>query len=171
VSIIESLTKVVDPLAAQQQEAERERLRRAAREAAAGPPPGFECRVCGYLGGEPRYCPRCLAETMRPSDKPPPVHPEGQEPAPVVMPIEGTLDLHTVRPADAAEVLDEYLEECAARGIFELRVVHGKGTGRLRGMVETHLGRSPLVASFRPADETAGGWGATLVTLRRETSK
>jgi DNA-nicking Smr family endonuclease len=82
------------------------------------------------------------------------------------MPLDGTLDLHTVRPSEAPEVLTEYLEACVAAGIFAVRVVHGKGTGKLRHAVEVCLGRSPLVASFRTADESAGGWGATLVSLR-----
>ena len=137
----------------------------------AGPPPTFECRVCGYVGAAGRYCPHCLADTMRPSDRPlaAPAAEEEEEPEPpaVVMPIEGALDLHTVRPAEAAELLEEYLEECARRGILEVRVIHGKGTGKLRRLVERQLARSPLVASFRLADETAGGWGATLVRLRR----
>jgi hypothetical protein len=170
VSILESLTKLVDPVAARAQEAERERLRTPARQSPAGPPPTFECRVCGYLGPEPSFCPTCLAETMRPSDRTAPAPaqaPASEPPPPVVIPIDGTLDLHTVRPADAAEILDEYLQACAERGLHEVRVVHGKGTGQLRRLVETRLGRSSLVASFRPADETAGGWGATLVTLRR----
>jgi hypothetical protein len=167
VSIIESVTKLVDPIAAREQQAERDRLRAQPR-TAAGAPPTFECRVCGYLGPEPSFCPDCLAETMRRSDKTAPApEAEPEEAAPVVMPLDGTLDLHTVRPSDAPEVLAEYLEACAAAGIFELRVVHGKGTGKLRQAVEVCLGRSPLVASFRTADETAGGWGATLVSLRR----
>ena len=166
-SIIESLTKLVDPVAAREQDAERERLRARPGRSDAGAPPTFECRVCGYLGPEPSFCPDCLAETMRPSGKTAPARPPQEEAAPVVMPIEGTLDLHTVRPADAAEMLGAYLEGCAERGLFEVRVVHGKGTGKLRRTVEACLGRSPLVATFRPADETAGGWGATLVTLRR----
>jgi DNA-nicking Smr family endonuclease len=88
------------------------------------------------------------------------------DPAPVVMPINGTLDLHTVRPDEIGELLPEYLRECAARGVLEVRVVHGKGTGALRRMVHALLSRSPLVAGYRTADEAAGGWGATLVTLR-----
>jgi Smr domain-containing protein len=168
VSIIESLTKLVDPVAAREREAERERLRSQPRKTASGPPPTFECRVCGHLGPEPSFCPDCLAETMRPSDKTAPAAPgPTDDPPPVEIPIDGTLDLHTVRPADAAEILAEYMEACLERGIFEVRVVHGKGTGKLRRTVESCLGRSPLVAAFRPADETAGGWGATLVTLRR----
>jgi hypothetical protein len=169
VAIIESLTKLVDPLAARAREAERERLRGQSGRTAAGPPRTFECRVCGYLGPEPSFCPTCLAETMRPSDKPLPddAPPAPEPPAPVAMPIDGTLDLHTVRPSDAAEMLAEYLDECATRGIHELRVIHGKGTGKLRRTVEVCLQRSPLVASFRAGDESAGGWGATLVTLKR----
>jgi hypothetical protein len=167
VSIIESLIKLVDPVAAREQAAERERLRTPPRQMA-GPPRTFECRVCGHLGPEPSYCPVCLAETMLPTDKTPPAPvPAIGEAAPVEMPIDGTLDLHTVRPSDAVEILTEYLDGCAERGIFEVRVVHGKGTGQLRRTVETCLGRSSLVAAFRPADETAGGWGATLVSLRR----
>jgi hypothetical protein len=169
VSIIESLTKLVDPVAAREQEAERERLRAQPRRTDAGPPPTFECRVCGHLGPEPSFCPDCLAETMRATDKtapgaPSPVAAAPMEPVPI--PIEGTLDLHTVRAAEALEVLDEYLEACAARGLLEVRVIHGKGTGTLRRAVEGRLGRSSLVAAFRAADETAGGWGATLVSLR-----
>ena len=59
-SIIESLTKLVDPIAAREKEAERERLR-AQPKPSAGAPPTFECRVCGLLGPEPRFCSACLA--------------------------------------------------------------------------------------------------------------
>jgi DNA-nicking Smr family endonuclease len=82
------------------------------------------------------------------------------------LPIDGTLDLHAFRPADVPSLLEEWLAACRERGILEVRVVHGKGTGALRRRVEALLSRSEAVASFRPADETAGGWGATLATLR-----
>ena len=83
------------------------------------------------------------------------------------LPIDGTLDLHAFRPADVGSLLPEWLEACRSRGILEVRIVHGKGTGALRRSVEAILARSPVVASFRPAGEEAGGWGATLATLRR----
>jgi DNA-nicking Smr family endonuclease len=86
---------------------------------------------------------------------------------PLELPIDGTLDLHTFRPEDVADLVPEWLVACRARGLLELRIVHGKGTGALRRTVAALLARSPLVASFRTADESAGGWGATLVTLKR----
>ncbi|MSU49887.1 MAG: DNA mismatch repair protein MutS [Opitutus sp.] len=86
---------------------------------------------------------------------------------PVALPITGELDLHTFRPGDLGELIPAYLGECASRGIREVRVVHGKGTGTLRTTVQALLRRSPLVVSFRSGDEQSGSWGATIVTLRR----
>ena len=83
------------------------------------------------------------------------------------LPIDGTLDLHTFRPGEVKELVPEYLSACLERGIFEVRVVHGKGTGTLKRAVEAVLGRDPRVESFRTAGEDGGGWGATLVTLKR----
>ena len=82
------------------------------------------------------------------------------------MPITGELDLHTFRPSDLGDLIPAYLDECAARGIREVRIVHGKGTGTLRTTVHALLQRTPKVASFRLGDETSGSWGATIVTLR-----
>jgi DNA-nicking Smr family endonuclease len=87
---------------------------------------------------------------------------------PFQLPIDGTLDLHAFRPAEAAALVTDYLDECRARGILAVRVVHGKGTGALRRTVEAALRRHPQVLSFGPAGEDGGGWGATLVTLRGE---
>lgn len=86
--------------------------------------------------------------------------------APVILPITGELDLHTFRPSDLGELIPAYLAECSARGLREVRIVHGKGTGTLRTTVHALLQRSPLVASFRSGDETSGSWGATIATLR-----
>ena len=84
----------------------------------------------------------------------------------VPLPITGELDLHTFRPSDLGELLPAYFAACRARGIREVRVIHGKGTGTLRTTVHALLRQSPLVSSFRMGDETTGSWGATLVTLR-----
>ncbi len=82
------------------------------------------------------------------------------------IPIDGTLDLHAFRPSEAASVIDEYLEACHAAGVLAVRIVHGKGIGAMKRTVEAVLRRHPRVESFRTADESAGGWGATLVTLK-----
>jgi DNA-nicking Smr family endonuclease len=83
------------------------------------------------------------------------------------LPIEDVLDLHTVRPQDVKELLPAYFEACRERGIFEVRVVHGKGIGNLRRTVEALLPRIPDVESFAPASELFGGAGATIVRLKR----
>jgi dsDNA-specific endonuclease/ATPase MutS2 len=87
--------------------------------------------------------------------------------APVPLPITGELDLHTFHPRDLGELIPAYLDECAARGIHEVRIVHGKGTGTLRTTVHALLRKNPRVSSFRLGDETSGSWGATIVTLRQ----
>src|SRR5512133_4402671 len=98
----------------------------------------------------------------------PPSPPAGDAPQdePVALPLDGTLDLHTFAPSELGSLLPEWLEASRAAGLRELRIVHGKGTGALRRSVEALLARSPLVVSWRTAGEDAGGWGATLVTLR-----
>ncbi|HEY0711917.1 MAG TPA: Smr/MutS family protein [Polyangia bacterium] len=126
----------------------------------------YECRICAYLGADPRFCPQCLAETMRATDRPlPPPEPGAVEPPPTTIPIDGVLDLHTVRPAEVKDLVAAYLEECARLGVREVRIIHGKGKGALRRTVHSFLASSPLVKSFATADALAGGWGATIVTL------
>ncbi len=88
------------------------------------------------------------------------------EPEPVRIPISGELDLHTFRPAEVPRLIEGYLAACRERGLREVRIVHGKGTGTLRETVHAILRRSPLVESFRLGDETTGSWGATLARLR-----
>lgn len=81
-------------------------------------------------------------------------------------PINGVLDLHTFQAREVKDLLPDYLHECRMRGILDVRVIHGKGTGALRETVHAILKRLPEVVSFKIADETAGSWGATLVMLR-----
>lgn len=89
---------------------------------------------------------------------------DGQEP--VELPIDGTLDLHTFRPGEVKDLLPEYLALCREKGIHEVRIIHGKGTGALRETVHAILKRMPEVASFKLAGESGGSWGATIATLR-----
>jgi DNA-nicking Smr family endonuclease len=89
---------------------------------------------------------------------------------PVELPIDGVLDLHTFRPGEVKGLVADYLTECRARGIIRIRIIHGKGRGALRATVHALLARRSEVASFHPAGEDAGGWGATIVRLRPEGS-
>lgn len=85
---------------------------------------------------------------------------------PVEVPIDGVLDLHAFDPKDVKDLVDEYIEECLRRGITELRIIHGKGTGTLKAVVRGRLEKNPHVADFGDAGTGGGGWGATTVRLK-----
>ena len=82
------------------------------------------------------------------------------------VPVEDSIDLHTFSPRDVVSVVEEYLEEAAAKGFREVRLIHGKGKGVQRTAVRSLLSRHRLVESFSDAPLGAGSWGATLVILR-----
>jgi DNA-nicking Smr family endonuclease len=88
------------------------------------------------------------------------------DPEPIQLPIDGVLDLHTFSPKEVADLLEDYVAECLKMGIYDLRIIHGKGKGILRDRVRVILARHPMVESFSEAPLEAGGWGATLVRLR-----
>ena len=85
---------------------------------------------------------------------------------PLRIPISDVFDLHSVRPREVKEVVEAYLEEAHRLGFKALRIIHGRGIGVQRQTVRAVLAHSPLVHSFQDAPPEAGGWGATIVTLR-----
>jgi len=87
-------------------------------------------------------------------------------PESVVLPIEDWIDLHAFAPGEIASVVEEYLFQCRRRGLREVRIVHGRGTGTQRRIVRALLARHSDVVAFADASPEAGGWGATRVTLR-----
>jgi len=76
------------------------------------------------------------------------------------------LDLHAFAPRDIPSVVSEYLEAAHARGFTEVRLIHGRGIGVQRGIVQSLLARHPLVAAFADAPPDRGGFGATIVRLK-----
>ena len=84
---------------------------------------------------------------------------------PVEVPIGPELDLHSFTPRDIPSVVDEYLAEASAKGLTEVRLVHGRGQGVQRGIVQAALERHPRVAEFW--DDPAAHLGATMARLRQ----
>ena len=85
---------------------------------------------------------------------------------PIRIPITDVFDLHSVPPRDVKPVVEEYLREARRLGFKALRIIHGRGIGVQRETVRAALARLEFVADYRDAPAEAGGWGATIVTLR-----
>jgi len=82
---------------------------------------------------------------------------------PHAVPIEPELDLHTFSPRDIAIVVEEYVRAAYDAGLREVRLVHGRGRGVQRGIVQSALERHPLVAEFW--DDADAHLGATMARL------
>ena len=80
------------------------------------------------------------------------------------VPIEGVLDLHAFQPADTASVVEEYVRAAHKERLREVRLIHGRGTGVQRGIVQAALEKHPLVESFYDAPESH--LGATVAILQ-----
>ena len=90
---------------------------------------------------------------------------------PIELPIDGVLDLHTFQPRVVKELVPDYLPACQERGILEVRIIHGKGIGNLRRTVHSILSRHPEVVSYALDHPQFGGWGATMVKLKRSPNQ
>ena len=86
---------------------------------------------------------------------------------PIRIPITDTFDLHTIAPRDVQGALEAYLDEAHKLGLTALRIIHGRGIGVQWETVRTVLARTEFVDAFADAPAEAGGWGATIVTLRQ----
>lgn len=90
---------------------------------------------------------------------------EGDEP--VILPVEDFLDLHPFAPRDIPDVVESYLEAAQEAGFAEVRVIHGRGKGVQKERVRQVLSRSGCVEGFEEATPDRGGWGATVVRLKK----
>ena len=84
------------------------------------------------------------------------------------IPIDGILDLHMFSPKEAASVVDEYLRACIEKGIYDVKIIHGKGKGILRRTVHAILAKHPLVLDFN-LDTGPSQWGASTVRLKKDS--
>ena len=80
------------------------------------------------------------------------------------VPVEGTLDLHAFAPRDVKSVVEEYVTAAHEAGLGEVRLIHGRGKGVQRGIVQAALEAHPLVEEFWDANESQ--LGATIARLR-----
>lgn len=87
------------------------------------------------------------------------------EEEPIEIPITDVLDLHPFRPAEVADVAREYLIEAHARGLQQVRLIHGRGIGVQRERIRALLDSLDFVEDFHDADPSGGGWGSTVVLL------
>jgi DNA-nicking Smr family endonuclease len=87
-----------------------------------------------------------------------------QDQDPLRIPIETALDLHAFAPRDIPSVVEEYVTEAHAAGLREVRLIHGRGVGVQRGIVQRTLDRHPLVVEF--FDDAASQLGATVAILK-----
>jgi DNA-nicking Smr family endonuclease len=79
------------------------------------------------------------------------------------VPIVDSLDLHAFAPRDIPSVVEEYVRAAHEAGLREVRLIHGRGRGVQRGIVQAVLDRHPLVVSFHDAPESH--LGATVALL------
>lgn len=82
-----------------------------------------------------------------------------------MIPNKEEIDLHRLTVEEAIPKLDDFLHAAFQVGLYQVRVVHGKGSGVLRQEVGRYLSKHPLVRSHRLADRYHGGIGATQVEL------
>ena len=104
--------------------------------------------------------------TEEPSESPLPDSPFGE---PVFVPIEDFIDLHAFHPKEIPSVVEEYIEQCWQAGIYEIRLIHGRGKGIQRRIIRSLLEKHPQVLSFKDALPEVGGWGATVVALGKKS--
>lgn len=86
---------------------------------------------------------------------------------PVELPLEDVLDLHTFSPKEVPGLVEDYIQHAYEVGFKQVRIIHGKGKGVLRAIVHSVLAKSPYVRRIEPTPAEFGGWGATVVILRR----
>lgn len=84
-----------------------------------------------------------------------------------ITPVTNEIHLRRLTVDEALPKLDQYLNDAFMAGLYQVRVIHGKGTGTIRQVVRKQLAKHPLVQSYRPGEYGEGGAGVTIVELAR----
>ena len=92
---------------------------------------------------------------------------EFDEELPEFIEVTDVLDLHGFFPEQVPEMVDEFITNALELKLYRLRIIHGKGRSRLKWEVHQVLKGNPHVAWFGDAPPEIGGWGATIVELKR----
>ena len=79
---------------------------------------------------------------------------------PFEFPISDEIDLHTFSPKEIKSAVNEYISECHKKGIYTVRIIHGKGKGVQKNIIRNLLQNHPLILTFHDAGYMSGGWGA-----------
>jgi dsDNA-specific endonuclease/ATPase MutS2 len=96
--------------------------------------------------------------------------PDAGEQGPIDITGSDTIDLHTFQPKEIRSVVRSFVDASVEAGWEQVRIIHGKGTGIQRKIVQSVLEHHPSVISYRTAPD-ASGWGATVVRLRSSGSE
>ena len=80
--------------------------------------------------------------------------------------VSASLNLIGYRVDDALIVLDKYLDDCVLRGLKQVKIIHGYGSGKLREGIHSFLKKRKNIASFKIGSELDGGSGSTIVNLK-----
>ena len=86
----------------------------------------------------------------------------------VLLGLSDTLDLHTFSPKEVPSLIEEFIHQSQKANMYLVKIIHGKGSGALRRRVQALLARDRRVRAFYDAPRQSGGWGATVVELRKD---
>ncbi len=67
---------------------------------------------------------------------------------------------------EALSIVEKYIDSAVLKGMHEVRIVHGKGSGALRMAIHDMFKTHPAIASFRLGQYGEGEWGVTIAELK-----
>ncbi len=131
----------------------------------------FSCPACGRMiivGSERFYDEHEQNISLAPQNASEEIGEKRSKIEQVVLRPGDSLDLHSFSPKEVASLLDDFIDLCQKDDIRLVKIIHGKGTGKMRQRVHGLLSRDLRVLAYYDAPPKSGGWGATIVELRSD---